>query len=535
MRLFTISKKQDIPYKLLHRGSWLALCKFMGNIKALVSNHNLDYIPINMNKKPGRNDPCPCGSGKKYKKCCGLNQSQGGFVQTPEPWLSPAERTGTLWDDYFEVIPIVSIYGKKVMDFDEDSREFERTVSDFEKRFRPGEKDGITDSFFISWMHFDLRFGKSLETVAERLLSDPMISDLMEPGPTYIRQLNESYLTFYEIITSTSRLDAITVEELGTGQRFTVLHVCELFEIEPEPGEIWFARRVGSPDRSIFYTTPYIYEPETRAQFKRAVLTQEKDFSLGPRAPLFPSNRHFAESQKETVPFWAEYICRRRPIDLSQIPHHALVTTDGEEFVFTEIHFRIRDEAALRKRLSMLRSYQYDDKDDSWNWLKAKSRKYPDAPRTVFGHFRIEGDRLVAETNSQERAVRLRSKLKGHLRSLIVYEKTLYRDPYDMPEMSPEEIEARKKASKELNSKPEIQEAIKKHLEHHYFNEWPKTKLPALGGISPLQAARRDKDRAKLVVLIDNIERSQNAPTSEMAKIDIDKLRRLLGLPPKAN
>jgi len=21
--------------------------------------------------KIGRNDPCPCGSGKKYKKCCG--------------------------------------------------------------------------------------------------------------------------------------------------------------------------------------------------------------------------------------------------------------------------------------------------------------------------------------------------------------------------------------------------------------------------------------------------------------------------------
>ena len=24
--------------------------------------------------KPGRNDPCPCGSGKKYKKCCGKNE-----------------------------------------------------------------------------------------------------------------------------------------------------------------------------------------------------------------------------------------------------------------------------------------------------------------------------------------------------------------------------------------------------------------------------------------------------------------------------
>ena len=23
-----------------------------------------------MNLKAGRNEPCPCGSGKKYKKCC---------------------------------------------------------------------------------------------------------------------------------------------------------------------------------------------------------------------------------------------------------------------------------------------------------------------------------------------------------------------------------------------------------------------------------------------------------------------------------
>ncbi|MCI5687507.1 MAG: SEC-C domain-containing protein [Emergencia sp.] len=26
---------------------------------------------VRVEKKPGRNDPCPCGSGKKYKKCCG--------------------------------------------------------------------------------------------------------------------------------------------------------------------------------------------------------------------------------------------------------------------------------------------------------------------------------------------------------------------------------------------------------------------------------------------------------------------------------
>ena len=30
--------------------------------------------PAKSTKKAGPNDPCPCGSGKKYKKCCGLNQ-----------------------------------------------------------------------------------------------------------------------------------------------------------------------------------------------------------------------------------------------------------------------------------------------------------------------------------------------------------------------------------------------------------------------------------------------------------------------------
>ncbi|MBA4374394.1 MAG: preprotein translocase subunit SecA [Thermodesulfovibrio sp.] len=30
--------------------------------------------PVLKSKKTGRNDPCPCGSGKKYKKCCGVNE-----------------------------------------------------------------------------------------------------------------------------------------------------------------------------------------------------------------------------------------------------------------------------------------------------------------------------------------------------------------------------------------------------------------------------------------------------------------------------
>ena len=34
-------------------------------------DYNQHHTPVIKNKTPGRNDPCPCGSGKKYKNCHG--------------------------------------------------------------------------------------------------------------------------------------------------------------------------------------------------------------------------------------------------------------------------------------------------------------------------------------------------------------------------------------------------------------------------------------------------------------------------------
>jgi preprotein translocase subunit SecA len=36
--------------------------------------------PITGTKKPKRNDPCPCGSGKKYKNCCGKSGPKKGLL-----------------------------------------------------------------------------------------------------------------------------------------------------------------------------------------------------------------------------------------------------------------------------------------------------------------------------------------------------------------------------------------------------------------------------------------------------------------------
>ena len=42
-----------------------------------------------MAEKTGRNDPCPCGSGKKYKQCCLKNQKPLGKRRFKATVLNP--------------------------------------------------------------------------------------------------------------------------------------------------------------------------------------------------------------------------------------------------------------------------------------------------------------------------------------------------------------------------------------------------------------------------------------------------------------
>jgi hypothetical protein len=395
----------------------------------------------------------------------------------------------------------------------------------------------------MSWLYFDLRFGESRMTVAERVLNDPLTAKLVDPGPTCLRHMAGSYATFYEVIDDGP--DVLLLDELGTGRLWNVYFYRELFETPPGKGEIWYTRLIGLPERSLCYTTPYVYKPETRAQFKRGVNGHVNDFLKSELSIGIPADRIFAESQKQSALFWAEYILvsNNAPRDvLSSVPSEwpsprlpHIVNTDKDDIVFTEMHFRVKDEPAVRKRLAKLKSFSYHEKDDSWTWLKAPSRAFPDDPRTSLGYFRFKDGRLVAETNSRERAVRLEAKLKGHLPGLIVLEKTLYRQVDDPPRMSPEELEKFRQENEELNARPEVQAALLKHLEKHYFEKWPRQKVPMLGNVTPLQAAKTEKGRRKLADLLDFYDRMQDRDTATQPRVDFDKLRRMLGLPPRAS
>lgn len=55
--------RQERLQKLYEDGDYMPPSEFINRLNVT--------MPFIAEKKPGRNDPCPCGSGKKYKNCCG--------------------------------------------------------------------------------------------------------------------------------------------------------------------------------------------------------------------------------------------------------------------------------------------------------------------------------------------------------------------------------------------------------------------------------------------------------------------------------
>lgn len=48
--------------------------------EGVIAEDSSKLSPITGTKKPKRNDPCPCGSGKKYKNCCGQSGPKKGLL-----------------------------------------------------------------------------------------------------------------------------------------------------------------------------------------------------------------------------------------------------------------------------------------------------------------------------------------------------------------------------------------------------------------------------------------------------------------------
>lgn len=81
--------------------------------------------------KPGRNDPCPCASGKKYKRCCLERDQAAAALPQSRTAAALAQPLGWIEDDDFDDL------SNSVIDLLDDGRieEAARACDELQKRY----------------------------------------------------------------------------------------------------------------------------------------------------------------------------------------------------------------------------------------------------------------------------------------------------------------------------------------------------------------------------------------------------------------
>ena len=487
-----------------------------------------------MSDKPGRNSPCPCGSGKKFKKCC-------GFEITPaeEELFAPMPddlRTGTKLDFYFDIFRSAMLYAETLKVNPKFGGELRMVCHDFEERFKPGTEHGLTDSFYLNWFVFDNRFGIDQRTIIERMMEEKDFYPMPEDVKFAARELSDSYATCYQV--KEIRKEDIIFEELVTGLRWTVHRVGDTLEEQVRPQDIWHARFVGPKEDAYYFGQPFVFGPEAKGDFIKITDMLIKNFKeyASTRSLKFVIPR---DAFKAGIGFWSEYLYRSfsgvadvediEPVIRPRAPH--LSTTDGEKMRFSLVTFKVVTEAGLRDKLSGMRGLEYDAQGSCWTWLKKGNRRIKSCDNTILGQIFIRGNELVGEVNSLERALRLKNKLSVGLGKMVAFDRIDSKDLAAMPQPSQEDLRKFEEEQRRIHSDPEVKKVLFQRQQDYYLKDWISSRIPALNNKTPLQALKTKEGRLQLEALINHMEGMDNSRPDYLPKMDMNFLRQKLGLP----
>ncbi len=211
--------------------------------------------------KIGRNEPCPCGSGRKFKKCCAQMHEP-----PPAPPKSHAEQ---LFGAYIRTMELVWSFLHEAKR-DRDARWLRKRHEQFEERFSPGTPGGVPDSMHVSYTLFDLRVPRCGKTMGELFLEREG-RNLPDGEQKRVRDLCDSYCAFYELVERLPAAGRKRLRELVSGTEWLVSEVDDPAAEEGEPGEIWLCRFAGSRENAVAFMAPLIYPPDSRDEQERLI------------------------------------------------------------------------------------------------------------------------------------------------------------------------------------------------------------------------------------------------------------------------
>jgi len=491
-----------------------------------------------MTDKIGRNLPCPCGSGRKYKNCCYRRDAEaaGGRARSfsdPE-WLLMRRTEG-------EIVNAVGRFLPQHFGADAVARAWDE--------FSAGSTiagEHLQESIFIPWLVFSWCSVPAQRGPAghEPLPVTPALAYLAECGDDLDEYQREFILaacrepfTFF-VVTAVEPCRSLTLQDLLLEREILVKERKATETLSR--GHVIFARSVTLSGQSILLgVAPVPLPPDVqghifdlRDEIKKQVRTKGKldpamllslddmlrgfyfdaaDRVLNPPLPVLQNT-----DGDPLVPIRLKYT-------LACSPQQALDSL--KSLVLPEFQEEILDDADFDAAGELVRA--------SLTWQKRGNKMHPEWRNTSLGNINIDGERLEVEVNSEKRAAKIRSELRKHLgnRCMLVEEKRESAESLLQAARDRRDSGGGRRPA-ELHGHavpPEFRNALKAQMKAHW-DAWPDIPLPALKNQTPREAARTPRGRERLEALLIEFEhRNKSIPQPEL-RPDVAELRRKLGL-----
>jgi hypothetical protein len=479
--------------------------------------------------KTGRNDPCPCGSGKKYKKCC-LGKED---VSVELLWRRLGEAHDRLVHrlmkhahDVFGEMAVAEALDEFLFWTEED--EYEEILTDHEEFFYPW--------FLFNWTYDSNETDVALNgpeniTVAELYAAqqgkrlDPLERRLIET--TVGRPFS-----FYEVLDCQPG-QGYRLKDIFRGDSVDVLE--KMGSQNASRGDILLARLVQIDAVAMTIGSGAVLIPPGM----KPELIRFRECLLQDDDPITSETLNENDFEIRELYFDIYNVLTRPP---------ELQNTDGDPFMFHTLNYEIDSpELAFEalKPLSLTISEE-DLRDDAEldqagkiirvtiPWNRKGHTKSKALDNTILGQLEIDDRRLKVRVNSARRAEVIRKEIKKRLGKHARYINTEIQSPESMLEAvrSGEGADhERGGGPDELINIPEVRELMEATLFEHW-NGWADQKIPALGGKTPRQAVKTPDGRESVEALLMDAERlmSEDKQMQNIGPAAIEDVRRRLGL-----
>ena len=217
------------------------------------------------------------------------------------------------------------------------------------------------------------------------------------------------------------------------------------------------------------------------------------------------------------------------------VPQTLYFEIDSPDFAFEKLKVLVKDQIPEEE---LLEGAEFEgDKLLAVEipWFKKNKKNTHLSSNILLGRIKILRKKLVVEVNSNKRADTITQKLNSLLGSRVKYVNKVI-----------ESIEGNTKEKSDLKTlgssmipveelPPEAEEAIKEMAKRHW-EKWYREKIPALNGMTPLQAAKTKEGRELLESLLylyddrSNLTNSSQLSATKLFRPNIEEIRKKLGL-----